>query len=306
MENHLEFAGVSKIYDRFALRDVSFSVPPGYIVGLVGPNGAGKTTMIRLALGLAATDAGTVRVFGHEPHTAGAEVRARIGFVHETAAFYDHLSVERVAAIVAPFYPTWDGALFARLLDEFGVPRRTHAGSLSRGTRMKFALALALAHRADLLLLDEPTTGLDPVFRDSLLDRLSEAIGDGRTSVLFSTQMMADLERIADFIVLIRDGRLLFRGPKDDILDHWAVVRAGPELAGELAAASPRGMATTRQGVEALLADIVDARRRFDGRAVVDEATLEDVFLLCREPRAAGAGREPAGGGQRSDGTRER
>ena len=307
MENHLEFAGVSKIYDRFALRDVSFSVPPGYIVGLVGPNGAGKTTLMRLALGLAATDAGTVRVFGQDPRHAATEVRARIGFVHEAATFYDYLSVERVAAIVASFYPTWDAALFARLLDEFSVPRRTHVGSLSRGTRMKFALALALAHRAELLLLDEPTTGLDPVFRDSLLDRLSEAIGDGRTSVLFSTQMMADLERIADFIVLIRDGRLLFCGPKDDILDNWAVVRAGPELAAELAAASPRGMTATRQGVEALVEDIRDARRSFGDRAVVDEATLEDVFLLCREPQPARAGRGPTGAGQRAeDGTRER
>jgi ABC-2 type transport system ATP-binding protein len=144
----------------------------------------------------------------------------------------------------------------------------------------------SLSHRAELLLLDEPTTGLDPVFRDGLLDRLSATIGDGRTSVLFSTQFMADLERIADFVALIRDGRLLFCGAKDDILDNWAVVRAGPELTAELAAASPRGLTATRQGVEALLDDIVEARRRFGDRAVVESATLEDVFLLCREPRA--------------------
>jgi ABC-2 type transport system ATP-binding protein len=284
----LEFAAVSKAYEGFALKDVSFSVPRGYIVGLVGPNGAGKTTLMRLALGLAASDGGTVRVFGQDPRRAGADVRARIGFVHDTPAFYDHLSVERVAAIVAPFYPTWDAALFARLLDEFGVPRRTRVRSLSRGTRMKFALALALAHRAELLLLDEPTSGLDAVFRDELLDRLTALIGNERTSVLFSTQIAADLERVADFIVLVRAGRLLFAGPKDDILDHWAVVRAGSELTAELAAALPRGLVTTRQGVEALLEDIVEARQRFDGRGVVEPATLEDVFLLCRTPPREG------------------
>ncbi len=282
MDNALEFASASKAYDRFALRDISFSVPRGYIVGLVGPNGAGKTTLMRLALGLAAVDGGSIRVFGQDPRRAGAELRARIGFVHDEPAFYDYLSVERMAGIVAPFYPTWDGALFDRLVAEFGVPRRSAVRSLSHGTRMKLALALALSHHAELLLLDEPTTGLDPVFRDSLLDRLSETIGDARTAVLFSTQIMADLERIADFIVLIRDGRLLFSGPKDDILDHWAVVRAGEELSAELAAVSPRGLITTRQGVEALLEDIEQARRLFGSRAVVERASLEDVFLLCR------------------------
>jgi ABC-2 type transport system ATP-binding protein len=284
MDTTLEFSAVSKAYEGFSLRDISFSVPRGFIVGLVGPNGAGKSTLMRLALGLASSDAGSVRVFGRDPRADGADARARIGFVHESPLFYDYLSVERVAAIVAPFYPAWDAALFSALLTEFGVPPRATVRSLSRGTRTKFALALALAHRAELLLLDEPTSGLDPIFRDQLLDRLSEVIGDGRASVLFSTQIMADLERVADYVVLIRDGRLLFSGPKDDILDRWVVVRAGPELAGELAAVSPRGLSTTRLGIEALLEDGVEARRRFGGRAVVESATLDDVFLLCREP----------------------
>ncbi len=242
---------------------------------------------MRLALGLIKAGGGSVRLFGTDPAAAGraaAEARARVGFVHDTPIFYDYLSVERVAAIVGPFYPAWDPALFSRLLADFGVPPGAVVRSLSRGTRMKFALALALSHGAELLLFDEPTGGLDPVFRDRLLDRLSDAIGNARTSVLFSTQLITDLERIADFIVIIREGRLLFTGPKDDILDHWAVVRGGPELSGELAAASPRGMVKTRQGVEALVEDIVDARQRFGGKALVESATLEDAFLLCREP----------------------
>ncbi len=291
MDRLLEFNRVTKLFEDFALRDVSFSVPPGYIVGLIGPNGAGKSTLMRLALGLIRADGGSVRLFGSDPAAAGragAEARGRVGFVHDTPVLYDYLSVERVAAIVKPFYPAWDPALFSRLLAGFGVPPRATVRSLSRGTKMKLALALALSHGAELLLLDEPTGGLDPVFRDHLLDRLSDVIGNARTSVLFSTQLVADLERIADLIVIIRDGRLVFSGPKDDILDHWAMVRGGPELAADLAAASPRGMAKTRQGVEALVEDIVDARQRFGGKALVERATLEDAFLLCREP----AGRE--------------
>jgi ABC-2 type transport system ATP-binding protein len=291
VDNLLEFTGVTKRFEDFALRDVSFSVPPGYIVGLVGPNGAGKSTLMRLALGLIKSDGGEVRVFGTDPAAAGpagAEARARIGFVHDTPEFYNYLSVDRVAGIVAPFYPSWDSALFSRLVADFGVPPKAKVRSLSRGTRMKVALALALSHRAELLLLDEPTGGLDPVFRDRLLDSLSDVIGDARTSVLFSTQLVTDLERIADFVVIIREGRLAFSGPKDDILDHWAVVRGGPELATELAAAFPRGMTTTTRGVEALLEDIDAARKQFGGKALVEKATLEDAFLLCREP----AGRE--------------
>jgi ABC-2 type transport system ATP-binding protein len=241
---------------------------------------------MRLALGLIRADGGSVRVFGTDPaaaEEAGAAARARVGFVHDTPVFYDYLSVERVAAIVGPFYPAWDPALLSRLLADFGVPPKATVRSLSRGTKMKFALALALSHGAELLLLDEPTGGLDPVFRDHLLDRLSDAIGNARTSVLFSTQLVTDLERIADFIVIIRDGRLLFSGPKDDILDRWAVVRGGPELAAELAAASAWGVATTRQGVEAIVGDIDAARRQFEGKALVESATLEDAFLLCRE-----------------------
>ncbi|MGE5357651.1 MAG: ABC transporter ATP-binding protein [Bacteroidales bacterium] len=287
-DSPLEFDAVAKAYEDFALRDVSFSVPPGYIVGLLGPNGAGKTTLMRMALGLASCDAGDVRVFGHRPRQAGAAVRARIGFVHDTFAFCDYLSVEQVAAIVAPFYATWDAARFDRLLAEFGVSRRARVRSLSRGTSMKCALALALSHRAELLLLDEPTTGLDPVFRDELLDRLSATIGDGRSSVLFSTQIVADLERIADYVVLVRDGRLLFNGPKDDILDRWGVVRAAPELAGEVVAWPNRGSATTGQGIEALVEDFTEAQERFGNRALVEKATLEDLFLLCRDPSRGG------------------
>jgi ABC-2 type transport system ATP-binding protein len=284
----LEFARVSKAYEGFALEDVSFSLPRGYIAGLVGPNGAGKTTLVRLTLGLAAPGGGTVRVFGEDPRRAGEAVRGRIGFVHDSPAFHDCLSVERVAAMVAPFYPRWDDARFDRLIAGFGVPRGKAIRALSRGTRMKFALALALSHQAELLLLDEPTTGLDPVFRNELLDLLSGAISDGRTSVLFSTQIMSDLERIADFIVLIRGGRLMFAGAKDDIVDRWVVVRAGPDLSDEIAAAAPRGCVVTRQGVEALFEDGESAGRRFRGRAVVENATLDDVFLLCRDTSRGG------------------
>jgi ABC-2 type transport system ATP-binding protein len=151
--------------------------------------------------------------------------------------------------------------------------------------RVKLALALALSHRAELLVLDEPTTGLDPVFRRELLEHLSGLIRDGRTSVLFSTQILSDLERVADFVVFLRRGEVLFEGAKDDLVDHWAVVRGGPELAPELEGSAIRGVRETPMGLEALTEDIEAARRRFGERAVVERATLDDVFLLLGATR---------------------
>jgi ABC-2 type transport system ATP-binding protein len=154
--------------------------------------------------------------------------------------------------------------------------------------RVKTALALALSHRAELLILDEPTTGLDPVFRRDLLERLSGLIADGRTAVLLSTQILSDLERIADFVVFLREGRVVYAGVKDDLLDRWAIVRGGPEIGPELEEPWVRGVRETPLGFEALADDIEAARRRFAERGVVERATLDDVFLLLGASRREG------------------
>jgi ABC-2 type transport system ATP-binding protein len=280
MEAALELARVGKSWGEFVLRDVSFRLPPGHITGLVGPNGAGKTTLIRLVLDLVRADAGSIRIFGQEHRTDGVRLRSRIGFVHDHPTCYDHLPVEGLRAVVASFYSTWDEETFRRLVSEFKLPPRRRISTLSRGMRVKLALALALSHRAELLVLDEPTTGLDPVFRRELLGRLSGLIGDGRTSVLLSTQILTDLERIADFVVFLRQGEVVYEGVKDDLIDRWAVVRGGPEMASELRDEFVRGLRETPLGVEALADDFESARRRYGDRAVVERATLDDVFLL--------------------------
>jgi ABC-2 type transport system ATP-binding protein len=278
---------VRKAWDVPALEDVSFRLPPGHIMGIAGPNGSGKTTLIRLILGLARADAGTIRILGDDVEAAGGAIRSRIGFVLDRPIAYEYLTVARLGRLVAGFYPSWDEAEFERLLDEFELPRRRRASALSRGMRVKLALALALSHHAELLVLDEPTTGLDPVFRRELLARLSALISNGRTSVLFSTQILTDLERVADFAIFLRQGKVLFSGPKDDLLDRWTVVRGGPEMAAVAGVNSVRGIRRSRMGFEVLFDDIDDARRHCDDSAVLDRPTLDDVFLLLgsREDR---------------------
>jgi ABC-2 type transport system ATP-binding protein len=276
----IELDAVRKSWNGFTLGPLSLQLPTGFMMGLVGPNGAGKTTLVKLVLDLVRPQAGTLRVLGEDPRAAGAAVRARIGFVHDRATTYDFLSVERIGTLVSAFYDRWDPAAFERLLREFELPARRRVSSLSRGMRMKLALALALSHDAELLVLDEPTTGLDPVFRSELLERLSGLVAKEGRSVLFSTQILSDLERVSDYVAVLRQGRLLYCGTKDELRDRWAVVRGGPELLRTGEGPSVRGVREAPMGAEVLVDDLDEARRRWAGTAVVERATLDDVFLL--------------------------
>ena len=305
----LEVRGLVKRYGLFALGAVSLSLPRGYIMGLVGPNGAGKTTLIKLVLGLVRRDAGTIRIFGRENLEDAAAIRSRIGFVHEVPAFYNHLRLRTVASIVSAFYARWDQPLFLRLAADFELPLSKRVYALSRGTKTKFALVLAMAHHAELLLLDEPSTGLDPVFRRELLEQLSAYIGDGTASVLFSTHITADLERVADFITLLDDGKVVFSETRDAVLERWALVRGGVELLEGEAARLFTGVEASGVGFSALTDDVRAARRMCaDGQLVIERPSLEDImFHLTRHA----ADRQRSGGAtsvadpQLMSGTRE-
>ena len=295
MDQILEVRGLDKSYAGFALRGVSFSLPRGYIMGLIGPNGAGKTTIIRLLLGLARPDGGEIRALGLDISTNGAIVRSRIGFVHEAPSFYLHLTVAGLASIVARFYPHWDATVFRRLASEFQLPLGKRVYALSRGMRTKLALALALSHDAELLVLDEPTSGLDPVFRRELLERLAAYIQDGNRSVLFSTQITSDLERVADYITFIQGGQLVFSTTRDEVKDRWGLVKGGLELLDE-GRRFFRGIETSAFSFTAVTDDVEAARRRFAGReVVVERASLEDLMFYLSRARAGAATGEGEG-----------
>jgi ABC-2 type transport system ATP-binding protein len=279
----LEIHGLSKDYGDFRLKDVSFTVPRGYVCGLIGPNGAGKTTVIRLILNLVRRDGGEVRAFGLDNICDEVAFKSRVGFVHETPRFYEHLSLRRIRDTVAPFYPKWDDTLFERLLQEFDLPPVKRFSRLSRGMKTKFALALAMSHDADLLVLDEPTSGLDPVFRRRLLEKLREVIQDEGKAVLFSTHITSDLERIADTITFIRDGGIVFSATRDEVMDKWGVVKGGDELCEAGTRDLFRGVRKGEFGVQALTDDVAGARRRLGRDAVIERASLEDImFYLAR------------------------
>jgi ABC-2 type transport system ATP-binding protein len=283
MENILELNSVSKHYKSFTLDNVSFTIPAGYIAGMIGPNGAGKTTIIKLMMNLIRKDGGEIKVFGKDNIEHEEEIKSRIGFVYDEPNFYYDLKLNELKNVVALFYKEWSDTTFAELADKFELPLKKRFKKLSHGFKMKFWLAVALSHNADLIILDEPTSGLDPVFRRELLDHLSGIIQDENKSVLFSTHITSDLERIADYIIFIMNGKIVFSTTKDEILEKWGVVKAGSEILNEENMGLFKGIKTSNFGIEALTDDINEAQKRFNSSCVIEKATLEDIMFFMKK-----------------------
>jgi ABC-2 type transport system ATP-binding protein len=220
----LEARGLCKTYGAFALRDVSFDLPSGYIMGLIGPNGAGKTTTIKLILNIIRGDAGDVKLFGQ---TKAETQNGRIGVVTDTPLYVDDWTAGDVEAALSPFYADWDKGAFADGLQRFGLERKKKIKAFSRGMKTKLQIAVALSHGAKLLVLDEPTSGLDPVVRDEICDLLRGFVSDESKSVLFSTHITSDLEKTADFITFILNGTVVFTGAREALLEKYARVTGG-------------------------------------------------------------------------------
>lgn len=288
MEYALEMDGAGKQYKDFTLQDVTFRLPRGYIMGLIGPNGAGKTTLIKLILNLIHRDAGSIRVLGLDNLASEAEIKSRIGYVPDEPQYHGDITLANLKAATAPFYRLWDEQRFRDLASRFELPLGKKFKTLSHGMKAKFALALALSHRAELVILDEPTSGLDPVVRRELLDILSGLLQDERVSILFSSHITSDLEKTADFVTFLRDGRVVFSSPKDDVMASWGVVKGGREILDAEARVFFEGVRIREHGFEALTSRVQEARRLFGDRVVIDRASLDDIMVLMgREERHA-------------------
>lgn len=229
MENILEIKGLNKAYEGFSLKDVTFSMPRGYIMGFVGQNGSGKTTTIRAILDMAKIDSGKISVFGMDSVTDTIAIKERLGVVFDSLYLANHLNVKQVEKQLRPFYKDWSSDEFFRRIKEFDLPDNKKIGDFSKGMKMKLMIAAALSHNAELIILDEPTSGLDPVARDELLDILAEYIEDENRGVLFSTHITADVERIADYVTILHNGRVWFTGAKDDLTESYAVIKGAEE-----------------------------------------------------------------------------
>lgn len=253
MTNYLEVKNLSKSFGKFQLHDITFTLPKGYIMGLVGPNGSGKTTTIKLILNMLKRDSGEIKIIGLDNISDEQKAKAELGVVFDTNYFSDDWQVTQIEKSISVFYPNWNSKRFAEILKKFHIPPMKKVKELSKGMQMKLMLACAFSYDAKLLILDEPTSGLDPVSRDELLQILSEYIEDGEHSVLFSTHISSDLERVADYITYISYGNLFFTGSKDEFLDNFRIVKGGTDELSPALNKNAVGIRIFPTGFEALI-----------------------------------------------------
>lgn len=225
MEKILEINGLNKHYEGFDLKDVSFSLPRGFIMGFIGQNGSGKTTTIRSILNMANIDSGKITVMGLDSIKDAKKIKGKTGVVFDSLYFAEHLNVKQIESQLCGFYESWDKEGFFKRIKDFSLPDNKKVGDFSKGMKMKLMIAVALSHGAELIILDEPTSGLDPVARDELLDILYEFIQDENRGVLFSTHITADVEKIADYITVMHGGKVWFTGAKDELLEKYVVLK---------------------------------------------------------------------------------
>ena len=281
MNNILEVNNLVKKYDTFSLKDVSFSVPSGLIMGFIGPNGAGKTTTIKSILNMITPDSGTISLFGMDNKENTMQINEQIGVVMDAPFFVDEWNMVDVENAVSPFYANWNHQKYASLLNGFGIEKKKKVNELSRGMKVKLMLSVALSHNAKLLILDEPTSGLDPVARDELCDLLSDFVTDETNSILFSTHITTDLEKIADYITFIFDGRIVFTGVKDDFLEKYAIIKGGLD---EITAEQKKlimGFREHTTGFEGMI-ETADMGK-LPKRLLFEQATLEEIIVFMNK-----------------------
>ena len=222
MTNALKISGLTKTYKDFVLDQVSFTVPSGSIVGLIGENGAGKSTTINAILGLIQKEAGVVSIL--EKEELDKEIKEQIGVVFDGSNYPEILSPRKLSQVMKNIYKLWDEQMYFHLLKQFSLPIDKKIKQFSKGMKMKLAITVAFSHHSKLLILDEATSGLDPVIRDDILDMLLDFVQEEEHSILVSSHITSDLEKIADYIVFIHQGKVIFFKPKDELIDRKSVV----------------------------------------------------------------------------------
>lgn len=281
MSNILELINVSKAYKEsdFKLDDVSFAVPKGTIMGYVGENGAGKTTTIGCILNTLSKDSGTINLFGKEMSDEDTALREDVGVVYDGNNFPGYLTADRLADVMRGLYASWDDGLFRKQIADFKLNSKQKIKTYSKGMSMKLAIASALAHSPKLLILDEATGGLDPIMRDEILDILLDFVQDEERSILLSSHITSDLEKVADYITLIHDGRIILSAKKDDLKYQYAIMRCRAE---QFAGLDKKDIVATRKKdyqIDVLITDKNAAERKYKD-VVMDLVSIEEIMLM--------------------------
>lgn len=274
MENALEITSLKKTYHDFTLDGINLTLPSGSILGLIGENGAGKSTTIKLILGMIRRDGGTVRILGRDGGQQLSELKEEIGVVLDEIGYPDCVTVNQLNKIMKHTYKHWNENAYFQYIDRFSPPQKKSFKDFSRGMKMKLGIAAALSHEPKLLLLDEPTSGLDPVIRDEVLDLFSEFTRDESRSVLISSHIVSDLEKLCDYIAFLHKGKLLLCEEKDALLEKYGMIHCAPETLRSFASGVVIGKKTSPYGAEAIV-----KRAMLPAGYPVSPIGIEELFL---------------------------
>ncbi|WP_455616549.1 ABC transporter ATP-binding protein [Eisenbergiella sp.] len=279
MEPALQINGLTKEYPGFKLDHVSFTLPCGTIMGLIGENGAGKSTTINAVLDLIRKDEGNILFWGKELSHNPRQLKEDIGVVFDGINFYETLTPAKVGKISAAAYRQWDPAAYKGFLDQFQLPADKEIKTFSKGMKMKLSIAAALSHHPKLLILDEATSGLDPVMRDDILDVFLDFIQDETHSILMSSHITTDLEKVADYITFIHQGKIVFSKPKDELIYNYGILRCGAEDFHRLDPADILAWRKNDYQWDVLVEDKNKAMSRYRS-IVIDNPSIDDILLL--------------------------
>ena len=276
-ENAVEIRGVTKHYDGFTLDNISFNVPKGCIVGFIGQNGAGKTTTIHSMLNIIPIDSGVIKLLGLDHISDEKEAKERMGVVFDECPFGEVFTPVQLDRVFRGLYRNWQTDTFFGYLDLFQLPHKKKVGELSKGMKMKLQIAVALSHDAELLIMDEATSGLDPIVRNEILDIFRDYMMNGNRSILMSSHITSDLEKIADCVVFIDSGKLLLSGYKDELLESHGLIKCTREEYKEFAPEDYISARINDFGVQLMTADRAAAEAKYSG-AIIEKTTLEEIM----------------------------
>ena len=278
MPNVLEVKDLSKSYANFRLQNINFTLLENCITGFIGINGAGKTTTIKAILNLISTDSGKITILGNDIENHGYLTKDKIGVVLGDGYFYDSLTINEMSSIIKSSYSHWNSDNYNKLIKEFCLNPSQKISTLSKGMRMKFSLLLALSHNAEFLIMDEPTSGLDPEIRSHLLLILQHFMQEGGKGVFFSTHIISDIEKIADQVILIDSGKIIFNESKDDLLYEYCSVRGGASLFDKMTSFPFLNIELDEYGFSGIIR-YEDVKDISIPNVIIEKASLENIML---------------------------
>ena len=279
MKNNIELKNVSKAYKDFELKDISFNVPEGCIVGLIGENGAGKTTTIKSILNITKSE-GNIHILGKDNKENEKEIKEQVGVVLDDSFLSEYLTAKHINSIMKDIYKTWDESKYNHYLKQFHLPTNKLIKEFSSGMKMKLKIATAISHNPKILILDEPTSGLDPVVRNEILDIFRKYIEEDETrSILLSTHITTDLEHISDYIVFIENGKMVFNSPTNELLENYGIIKCSKEDFSKIEEKDYIKYKKEKYQYEVLTDNKDNIRKKYN-ITTIDKPSIEDIMLF--------------------------